>query len=88
MPVLEKKIMVSEDHGLHARPAAFFVQEAAKFESQVTLEKDGEVIDGKSIMEILTLGAKYGDYLILRVEGEDAKESFMVLEKILLRLDL
>jgi len=57
--------------GLHARPAALFVQATHKFQSQVTVEKDGQQVDGKSIMGILTLAAESGSRLRVTADGPD-----------------
>lgn len=83
MEKIEEKITVNSIHGLHARPAALFVQIANKFDSAVTLEKDGELIDGKSIIAILSLGLNHGGMVKLVVEGLDAKEAFGELKKFL-----
>ena len=80
---IEKEVLIQNSQGLHARPAALFVQTAAKFDSTVRINKDGELIDGKSIMGILSLGAESGAKLTLIVEGDDAREAFVELEKIL-----
>ncbi|MBN2120449.1 MAG: HPr family phosphocarrier protein [Candidatus Omnitrophica bacterium] len=85
MQKVEKEILIKNSQGLHARPAALFVQTASKFDSSVRISKDAEVIDGKSIMGILSLGAECGNKIILTVEGEDAEEAFAELEAILSR---
>ncbi len=59
--------------GLHARPAMAFVDAAAAFKSHVWLCRDGEQVDGKSIMQIMMLAATKGTTLELIVEGEDAE---------------
>ena len=85
MARLEKEILIENSQGLHARPAALFVQTAAKFDSSVRINKDGETIDGKSIMSILSLGAEHGHKITLIIEGDDAEEAFAELEGILNR---
>ena len=85
MPVIEKEITIQSIQGLHARPAALFVQTAAKYSSEVTIEKDGELVNGKSIMDILTLGAQKDAVIKLKVEGDDAEEAFVILEELLTR---
>jgi phosphotransferase system HPr (HPr) family protein len=57
---------------LHARPAASFVKTAMRFRSRVTVGVDGRVVDAKSILAVLTLGAKGGTLLDLNAEGDDA----------------
>ena len=62
--------------GLHARAASKLVDTSKAFASVVTLNKDGNEVDGKSIMSLLMLGAPVGTQLQLRVEGEDEDEAF------------
>ena len=83
MPRHEKKVIIGLKQGLHARPAANFVQLANKYESQVVVAKDGEEINGKSIMGILMLGADRGSEIILTVNGEDADAALNELEAFL-----
>ena len=65
------KVIVSNDLGLHARAAARFVQESCKFKSQVWLKKGSNRVNGKSIMGILTLAAAKGEEVEIEVEGND-----------------
>ena len=83
MSKIEKEVTIKGSQGLHARPAALFVQTAAKFDSSVKIKKDDEIIDGKSIMGILSLGVEQGNKVILVVEGDDAQEAVCELEKII-----
>jgi len=69
--MLEKKIEIKNKLGLHARAAAKFVHLANRFSSSVKIIKDGNEIDGKSILGILTLAAIQGTKITLRVSGED-----------------
>ncbi|MCP4652522.1 MAG: HPr family phosphocarrier protein [Candidatus Omnitrophica bacterium] len=80
---MESQIIVNSNHGLHARPAAVFVQIANKFDSKVSLAKDGECVDGKSIIAILSLGINRGAQVSLIAEGRDAKETADELRKFL-----
>jgi phosphocarrier protein len=75
MPKIEKEIIVANKKGIHARPAALFVQLAEKFDSTVTIVKDDEKVNGKSIMGILMLGAHCGVKLKLVIEGADAEQA-------------
>ena len=81
---LEKEVVIENPHGLHARPASQFVQKAARYSSDISLEKDSEIIDGRSIMGILSLGLEFNSKIILRIDGEDEIEALEELEKILL----
>ena len=83
MERIEEEIIVNSPHGLHARPAALLVQIASKFDSKVMLEKDGEAVDGKSIIAILSLGVNTGSALKIIVEGVDAQEAFDELKEFL-----
>lgn len=83
MGKIEKDIIVEKKHGLHARPATIFVQLANKFNSSIKVEKDGEIIDGKSIIAILSLGVNKGMKVRLVVEGDDSQEALANLGKFL-----
>ncbi len=64
------------------RPADLLSRAAGRFQSQIEIEKDGQAIDCKSIMSILTLGARQGTQLNLRASGVDAQEAVDVLSKL------
>ncbi len=81
--IVEKQITIRNKQGLHARPAAIFVQVANKYESEITVKKDTEEINGKSIMGILMLAAEEGSQVILKAAGSDAEEAVNELEQIL-----
>lgn len=83
MSIIKKKIIVKNKQGLHARPAALFVQIANKFDAQITVRRDKERVNGKSIMGILMLGAEKGSEIIIEAEGEDASVAILELEKII-----
>ena len=57
--------------GIHARPAAQFVKMANRFKSDISVEKDGEEVDGKSIMGLMMLAAGHGSVIVVNAEGED-----------------
>ena len=77
---LEKIVVIANKKGLHARPAALFVQLVDKMNVVVTIEKDDEKINGKSIMGLLTLGAQCGTSLKLIVEGDGCEKAMQELE--------
>jgi phosphocarrier protein len=83
MEKIEEEVVVSNVHGLHARPAALFVQLAKEFDSSVMLEREGEVVDGKSIIAILSLGVNNGMNVKLIVEGNDAQDAVSKLKNFL-----
>ena len=71
--IVKKKIVVTNTQGLHARPAALFVQTANKFNSRIDVKKGKETVNGKSIMGVMMLAAAYGTELTVIAEGEDAE---------------
>ncbi len=79
-----KDIIVKNKTGLHARPAAIFVQLANKFESDITIIKGKQEVSGKSIMGILMLAAEKGSKITILAEGSDAEEAVRELSAILL----
>lgn len=83
MPLIQKKLVVKNKQGLHARPASIFVQVANKYDSRITVKRNDEEVNGKSIMGILMLGAEKGSQIILEVEGIDAALAISELEKII-----
>ncbi len=80
--MITKKVILNNEVGLHARPAALFVQTANKFTSDVYIELKGIRVDGKSIMGVMSLGAFNGEEIILIVDGEDEKEASEELAKL------
>ena len=67
----EKQTKIINKLGLHARPAALLVQKANKFKSEITLEKEGQRVNGKSIMGVMMLAAEQGSILTIIAQGED-----------------
>lgn len=70
--VVSRDVVVRNRQGIHARPSAAFVKLAAQFRCDVTLEKDGESINGKSIMGLLMLAAGPGSRIRIVCDGDDA----------------
>ncbi len=81
--ISEKKIVIKNKSGLHARPAAIFVQIANKYDSTVTIKKGKLEVNGKSIMGILMLAAGKGSQVTLKIDGEDAEKAMAELEMVL-----
>src|SRR5437867_13276987 len=79
---ITREFTVNNKLGIHARPAALFVKVASKFASDITVEKDGEEVNGKSIMGLMMLAAGQGSKLHLRAEGSDADEALRALEQL------
>ena len=87
MPKIKKEFVVKNAQGLHARPAAVFVQITSKYNSHVTIFKDEEKVNGKSIMGILTLGAQKNSKIIVEVDGDDADQVLKEIELFMDRVD-
>ena len=68
----ERSVQIINKNGLHARPAAEIVKTSAKFQSEVTISRDGQDVNAKSIMGVMMLAAECGATLVLRAEGADA----------------
>lgn len=75
MKLVERTLTVELDPGLQARPAARFVQEAAKYASNVFLEKNDTKINAKSIMGLMSLAIAQGETIKLIIEGPDEEEA-------------
>ena len=72
-PIVREFKMLNK-YGLHARPAALFVKAASRFDADVSVEKDGNKVSGKSIMGLMTLEASFGSVLKITAQGIDAEE--------------
>lgn len=83
--MVEKTIVIKNRAGIHARPAAMIVQTAGKFASRIFLEKDGDRINAKSIMGIITLGASYDTPIRIIAEGADEEEAAGAVEQLFVR---
>ncbi|GAB6086633.1 HPr family phosphocarrier protein [Alkaliphilus crotonatoxidans] len=77
--MLEKVVTIKNEIGLHARPASLLVKEASRFKADTFLIKKGNKYNCKSIMNVLSMGAKKGDEIILRVDGSDEEEAMEAL---------
>jgi len=75
--------MIQNKFGLHARPSASFVQTASRFHAEIRVEKDGQVADGKSILDLMTLAAAYGTFITVKAQGEDADKAVAALETLI-----
>lgn len=68
------EIIIENRNGLHARPAAMFVKISSRYRAEVWVEKDGERVNGKSIMGLMMLAAGKGSKLTVIAEGSDAEK--------------
>ncbi|HEV8343417.1 MAG TPA: HPr family phosphocarrier protein [Candidatus Binatia bacterium] len=83
MAKIVKKLDVKNKLGLHARAAAQLVQTVNRFSAQVKISKDGQTVDGRSIMGLLTLAATQGSRIHVEAEGKDADEAVRAIEKLI-----
>lgn len=79
---VEKKVVVQLQTGLHARPAAYFVQEANKFSAQIFIEKDNRKVNAKSIMGVMSLAVSKGAEILITADGIDAEQAVQALSEI------
>lgn len=80
--MVERQIEVVNLLGLHARAAARFVRTASRFQSKITITKEGTTIDGKSILGILFLAATAGSHITITASGTDEQEAIEILSNL------
>ena len=80
-----KDYTITNKLGIHARPAAQLVKTANKFDADITIEKDGEEADGKSIMGLMMLAAGHGCVLTVTTEGTDAEDALAAIGELIER---
>jgi phosphocarrier protein len=78
--IMKKDMVVANKLGIHARPAAMFVKTANRFACDIFVEKDGEKVNGKSIMGLMMLAAGPGSKLTVHANGQDASQALAELE--------
>ncbi len=71
----EQTVALPNPSGLHARPAKVFAKAAAASDAEVTVSKDGNEVNAKSVLSVLTLDCHHGDEITIRVEGDDAEST-------------
>lgn len=79
----EETVTVAPEEGLHARPGAQFVEMAQRFAAEVSVEKGDRTANAKSLLAIMTLGARKGDEITIRAEGRDADEAVAALVELI-----
>ncbi len=84
MDTASTQVTITNKLGLHARPAMSFVDTASGFKSDIQVTKDGQVVDGKSIMQLMMLAATAGSELHIQAEGPDAEQAVDALTKLVL----
>lgn len=80
--MMEKEFVVKNRLGLHARPAALFVQTTNKFASSIKVRKGDQEVDGKSIMGLMMLAAEEGSALVIVADGADEQQALSSLDKL------
>src|SRR5438094_2803650 len=83
--IMTKDFVVVNKLGIHARPAALFVKPANRFRCEIFVEKDGEKVNGKSIMGLMMLAAGPGSKIIVICEGDDCIEALAEIEALIKR---
>src|ERR1700758_3840635 len=82
---VKREVTIVNKLGLHARPAAMVVRIANKHRAEIWVEKDGEQVNGKSIMGLMMLAAGQGSKLMISAEGSDAEQAVKELESLIER---
>jgi len=80
--MIEKNLKIKNKLGLHARPAALLAQTVAKFQSKISIIKNGQEVDGDSILGIMMLAAEFGSEITVIVNGKDEKEAIKKIEEL------
>ncbi|NLE28579.1 MAG: HPr family phosphocarrier protein [Phycisphaerae bacterium] len=80
--MISREVQISNKMGLHARPAMQFVDQANKFTSRITVCKNEQCVNAKSIMELLLLAATAGTKLVIQAQGDDALPAVETLVKL------
>ena len=83
MGVAESNVRIVNDLGLHARPSAELVKLASKYRSDISVSRDGVAVNAKSILGVMTLAAEQGATIVIRAEGDDAKEAVTALTRLI-----
>ena len=76
---MEQKVIITNETGIHARPASMFVQTAAKFKSKITVAAKGKTVDAKSILMIMGMGLTKGTEVTIKADGADANDAVKTL---------
>ena len=81
--MVSKEVVISNQVGLHARPATFFIQKANEFKSSIWVEKEERKVNAKSLLGVLSLGIVKGTQIKLIADGPDEKEAVEALAKMI-----
>ncbi len=80
--MVEIELLIRNQLGLHARACALFVKTASKFKSEVMVARDGEVVNGKSIMGVMMLAAEAGSTIVVKAQGADEQEALIAIREL------
>jgi len=80
--MVEKTLTIKNELGIHARSAATIVRALERYQSSVSIERDGTRVDARSLLDILTLGCPKNSQIVVRADGDDAREVLEHLEKL------
>lgn len=80
---VKKRLEIKNRLGMHARASALLVQTVNRFSSEVKISKDDNVVDARSIMGVLTLGAAKGSRIRVEARGDDAREALLAIEQLI-----
>lgn len=83
--MISREVIIINKLGIHARPAAMFVKTASRFACEVLVEKDGEKVNGKSIMGLMMLAAGPSSRITIQANGADAQQALQELEALVAR---
>ncbi|MEP6692742.1 MAG: HPr family phosphocarrier protein [Gemmatimonadaceae bacterium] len=81
----ERAVIIVNQNGLHARPAAEIVKTASKFKSDIVMVRDDLEVNGKSIMGVMMLAAEFGSTLLVRAEGPDSEQAVSAIADLVAR---
>ena len=82
---ITREFTLQNKYGMHVRPAGLFAKVSSRYDAEVEVEKDGNIVSGKSIMALMTLEATHGSVLKVTASGPQAKEALDELESLIAR---
>ena len=81
--MITKELTIKNEIGLHARPAALFVQNANKFLSDIMIKKAGKTVNAKSIMGVMAMGISKGEMIEIIIDGPDEENAISAIEDLI-----
>ena len=80
--MIKKELIIPNRLGLHARPASQLVKTLARFESEVFISRDNQIVNGKSIMGVMMLAAECGSTVLFKISGEDEDDALEAVQQL------